>query len=335
MRVEASIATISWIPSENVTGANKLAFGPGPGHYDDPPPDEIGRPDRLETLRDQDAFRFANRLSAWIEVDGDRVLAAGYGEQSGVIMGSTTLAVGKHRATFEAVCLPDLRSEPEHGQHSVTFVQSVGGRTGVPAPRRVNYPPFVQFDAPTVWTTLALTIGSDGTIEHELVGASSFPRHWIYDETGRLAGKVGHADFKDWYRRSFGRHTPWGAVESPVLVTEVESALERQLATQIMRDGERPQIRKVRRGAALTTQGERGEEVFLLLDGVLTVEVDGQPVADVGPGAILGEHALLGDGVRTSTLRARVPSKVAVAQIDQIRRASLVEISGRHRREIT
>jgi hypothetical protein len=44
------------------------------------------------------------------------------------------------------------------------------------------------------WSTLALTIHADGTVEQELVGASSFPRHWVYDHTGRLVGKSGFID---------------------------------------------------------------------------------------------------------------------------------------------
>src|SRR3712207_7684612 len=45
-----------------------------------------------------------------------------------------------------------------------------------------------------------------------------------------------------------------------------------------------------RRSSDLTQQGEEGSELFLLLDGVLTVEVDGESLAEVGPGAILGER---------------------------------------------
>ena len=51
-----------------------------------------------------------------------------------------------------------IRHEPEVTDARARFVQTTGGRTGLPAPRRVNRPPFVQFKAPTVWTTLALTI---------------------------------------------------------------------------------------------------------------------------------------------------------------------------------
>ncbi|MEI2700746.1 MAG: hypothetical protein V9E94_21270 [Microthrixaceae bacterium] len=37
-----------------------------------------------------------------------------------------------------------------------------------------------------------------------------------------MHAKAGLADFKDWWRNSFGDNTPWGDVDSPALVTEVE-----------------------------------------------------------------------------------------------------------------
>ena len=63
------------------------------------------------------------------------------------------------------------------------------------------------------------------------------PRHWIYDHHGPLVQKSGLVDFKDWYQRAFGKHTPWGDEDSPALVTEVETALERELSGSIMRGG--------------------------------------------------------------------------------------------------
>lgn len=328
MRIESSATSLSWIPSEAVTGLNKAIFGTGFTHYDDPPPDVI---DDLDALRDADRFRFANHLTAWAEVDDGRIVDAGYG--GGCVMGATTVALGGASATFAAVALPDIQAPLELGGPAVRFVQTVGGHTAVPAPRRVNHPPFVQFEAPTVWTTLALTIHADGRVERELVGASSFPRHWVYDESGALVAKAGLADFKEWWRHSFGKHTPWGDVESPALVTAVETALERDVAGHIMRGGGKPSIRKVKEGATLTEQGAPGDEVFLLLNGVLSVEVDGEPLADVGPGAILGERSVLEGGTRTSTLRALTKAKVAVVSADQVDRDALAAISAGHRRE--
>jgi CRP-like cAMP-binding protein len=70
-----------------------------------------------------------------------------------------------------------------------------------------------------------------------------------------------------------------------------------------------------------------------LLDGVLSVEVDGKAVAEVGPGAILGERASLEGGTRTATLRALTPVRVAVAAPDQLSPEALAEVAGGHRRE--
>ena len=317
MRVESSVTSLSWIPSEAVSGANKgMRSRSGFTHYDDPPPDVI---EDLDALRDTDPFRFANRLEGWVEVEDGRIVDAGYG--GGGVMGSTTVKLGGKGVTFAAVELPHLRDEPVViTPESATFVQTYGGRTALPAPRHVPRPPFVQFRAPLVWTTLKLTINADGSSEYELTGASAFPRHWVYDQAGKLAAKVGLADFKQWYRKSFGRNTPWGSTNSTALVTAVETALERELAGLIMRGGEPPKLRKLKPDALLTEQGQPGDEVFLVLDGVLVAEVDGEPLAEFGPGAILGERAVLEGGVRTSTLRAVTKCRVAVARGDQFDR---------------
>lgn len=330
MRIESTVTSLSWIPSEAVTGLNKAIFGTGFTHYDDPPPDTI---DDLEALRAADRFRFANRLAGWIDVVDGKIVDAGY--DGGCLMGATTVAVGPKQATFAAVAFDDLRQPVELTPTSARFVQTVGGHTAVPAPRRVNKPPFLKFEAPTVWTTLALTLHTDASGEVELIGASTFPRHWVYDQHGKLAAKAGMADFKDWWRHSFGKHTPWGDQDSPALVTAVETALERELAGHIMRGGGKSSIRKLKEGALLTEQGASGDEVFLLLNGVVSVEVDGEALAELGPGAILGERAALEGGVRTSTLRALTKVTVAVVKPDQLAEDELTQLSAGHRREFT
>jgi hypothetical protein len=191
----------------------------------------------------------------------------------------------------------------------------------------------VQIVPPLVWTTLALTLNADGSSKAEVIGASPFPRHWIYDSAGQLAHKVAVTDFKGWAGDIFGERTPWGAEDSPAFVTEVETALERELSQSIMRGGSKPTIRKLNQGDALVEQGESGDELFLLLDGVLSVEVNGKALAEVGPGAILGERALLESGKRTATLRALTPARVAVANADQILADALAELASGHRRE--
>jgi hypothetical protein len=332
MRIESSVLSVSWIPSEAISGLPRQVFDLGITHYDDPPPDEISAPAQLEELRAAGRFRFANRLNAWIEVEGGRVVDAGYA--GGGLMGITTVSLAGRSVRFDPVALPDRQAEPEIlDDGAARFAQTAGGRAPIPAPRHVKHPPFVQLRPPDVWTTLALTIRADATSDYDMVGASRFPRHWIYDSHGHLAAKAGLADFKEWYRTSFGRHTPWGDRESPAYVTAVETALERQLSTTIMRSGSKPKVRTLKKGQTLTEQGAPGDELYLLLDGLLVVVVDDEPVAELGPGAILGERAILEHGRRTATLRAETKCQVAVASADQLDPDALEELSRGHHRE--
>lgn len=327
MRFESSVTSISWIPSETVTGVNKAIFGTGFTHYDDPPPDVLHD---VHKLHESDGFRFANVLSAHVEVEDGRIVDARY--TGGCLMGSTTVGLGISEATFAAVEFPDIQTPVEMTDTYARFTQTTGGHTALPAPRRVKQAPFVAFDAPTVWTTLALTIYADGRSEYEVMGASAFPRHWVYDHKD-LSAKVGLADFKEWWTTSFGKHTPWGDEDSPALVTTVETSLERELSTHIMRGGEKPSFRTVKKGKCLTEQGEEGNHIFLLLNGVVEVDCDGIILAELGPGAVLGERAALEDGLRTATLRALTKVKVAVITPDQIDQEKIIELRESHARE--
>ena len=73
--------------------------------------------------------------------------------------------------------------------------------------------------------------------------------------------------------------------------------------------------------------------VYLLLDGVLAVAVDGENLGELGPGAIAGERAVLERGTRTASLRAVTDVRVAVALADDIDRETLARLSEGHRRE--
>ncbi|TVR17988.1 MAG: hypothetical protein EA387_15570 [Nitriliruptor sp.] len=330
MRITSSVTSVSWIPSEAITGPVRLPMDVGVGHYDDPPPDQLGD---VGTFVAADRCRFANELAAWVEVDdAGRISDAGYAGAGHV--GPTSMRLLGRTLAIPGVAYPLLQAEPEIHPDRVRFVQTAGGRTGVPMPRPVRRPPFVRVTSPTAWTTLACTIHSDGAVEHEVVDASPFPRHWIYGGDARLVAKSGYIDFQTWAEANVGDHTPWGeSSTAEALVTEVETALERELSLHIMRAGERPELRRLAVGELLTRQGEPGSELFLLLDGVVVVEVDDQPLAELGPGSIVGERAVLEGGVRTATLRATTPVRVAVARGDQLDPAALTELASGHRRE--
>ena len=328
MRIESSVTAVSWIPSEAVEGLPKIPFTMGVAHYDDPPPDQI---DDLDALREADAFREANELRAFVEVEDGKI--TDYGHLGRGHIGVTRMKLGPRELSVAAVQLPTIQGEPEVGDGWVRFTQTAGGRTGMPAPRRVRGKPFFQINSAIAWTTLALTIKADGSSEHELVGASPFPRHWVYDRERKLVQKSGMIDFDEWYRESYGKNTPWGDEDSPAFVTEVESALERELSHSIMREGAASKPKRLEIDNTLVEQGDPGDELYLLLDGVLAVEVDGETVAEVGPGAILGERAVVEGGKRTATLRAVTPTKVVAVSADQIEPAALEELAGARRRE--
>lgn len=328
MRIESAVTSVSWIPSEAVTGAaTRIPFDKGITNYDPPPPEQLSD---LAELSKAGRFRFANHLAAYVEVEDDRIV--GWGQSGRGHISSTKVQLSERSITFRPVALPDLRPAAEVGEAEVRFFQTTGGRTGLPAPRRVRRAPFVQFSAPLAWTTLALTIRADGTSHHELVGASSFPRHWIYDADGRLAEKSGLVDFSTWWRRAFGRHSPWGDEDSEALTTEVESALERQLSASLM-GGADPEISRVSPGTVITEQGSLGEALFLVLDGVVRAEVDGARVAEYGPGSLHGERAIVEHGRRTATLRAVTACTLAIVPADRVDRAVLAELSKSHRNE--
>ena len=324
MRIASSVTAISWIPSDAIEGMPKLPFELGVARYDEPPPDRIAEGD-LERLRVEDRFREANRLAAWIELDDGRIVGHGY-EGTGLV-GSTTFNLGITDITIPGVAFEVLRHEPEIQENAVRFVQTVGGRAGFPAPRRVVGRPFVRIHSATAWTTLALTIRADGSSEHQLVGASTFPRHWIYDHDGNLAAKSGTIDFKAWYQEAHAEPTPWGDEESEAFVTATESALEREISRELMAGKAIPERRTLDADETLTEQGAPGDELYLVLDGVLAVEIDGDEVAEIGPGAIVGEKALLEGGTRTATLRSRTRCRVAVIPGELIDRQELEDLA--------
>ena len=315
MRIEASATAITWLPFEALERINAIPLELAVAHHDDPPPEVV--PD-LDELRRRDAFREANELQAWIEVDGDEILDY---DQFGRSLIGDGPDVGPQQVSFAAVEFPVIQPEPEVGDGWARFTQTVGGRIGLPAPRPVVGRPYFHIGAVSAWTTLELVVRADGTSDTRLVAASPFPRHSLYAADSRLVDVFGADEFE------LGDGTPWGDECTPAFATAVESELERMLATSILREGAKLVRRRVARGETLVEQGQLGREVFVLLDGVFDVEIDGEVVAQVGSGAILGEGAVLGDGLRTATLRAVRSSRVAVIGPDAISRPELSEIS--------
>lgn len=313
MRIESRVFSVSWIPSDVVAGVSRFLFALARLDADEPPPDEVQDPAQLLAAS---RIRQANELSAWVEFDDSgRPNAWGYDDA---------------RAVDEDAGFPLLRSEPEVGEDAVRFVQTMGGRLGNAVPRRVFGKPLVRLEAPVAWTTLALTIESGGGAHGEMVGASPFPRHWLYDEMGTLQLKSAEIDFRRWLEGADTGQTPWGGERTHEFVALAESALERQISGRIM--GSHPRVRRVKAGTMLTQQGDRDDTVFVVLDGVLDVDVGNQTIAEVGPGAVVGERASI-DGRRSATLRARTDSRVVALAPGALTREERDRLAAAHRRE--
>jgi hypothetical protein len=138
-------------------------------------------------------------------------------------------------------------------------------------------------------------------------------------------GTSGVVDFTGWQADAWDPFTPWGGRDAPVRATAVETALERELSRIVLDSA--PHWLRLRKGATLVSQGDPGHELYLLFDGLLAVEIDGRTVVELGPGAVVGEVALLAGGRRTATLRAVTACRVAAVPGDRIDRAALAELA--------
>ena len=85
-------------------------------------------------------------------------------------------------------------------------------------------------------------------------------------------------------------------------LTRAELALVDQHTTAI----------SIAQGVTLCREGELGREAFIITSGEADVTVRGAPVARVGPGAVLGEMALLECKARSATVTASTPMTVLV-----------------------
>ena len=316
-RVEASATAITWLPFEALDRLPSVPLELAVAHYDEPPPGTV--PD-LDELRRRDAFREANELRAWIEVEGASVVDFGL---CGRGLGGGGPELDVHQVAFAALEFPVIQPEPEVGDGWVRFTQTVGGRIGLPAPRPLADRPYFHLGAVSAWTTLELVLRTDGSSATRLAAASPFPRHSLYGADNALIEVLGSAELQ------IEEDTPW---EAPAFAEAVESELERRLATTILRDGAHLERRRVPPGETLVEQGDPGNDLFVLLDGVLDVEIDGEVVAQVGSGAILGEKAILGEGRRTATLRAKRACRVAVIGADEISQRHLQDIAATRKR---
>lgn len=76
-------------------------------------------------------------------------------------------------------------------------------------------------------------------------------------------------------------------------------------------------------GTELFRAGDTAREMFVLLEGKANVLVGGTVVEEAGPGALLGEMAMIEDAPRVATVIARTPCRLA--RLDRTRFQYLVQ----------
>jgi len=94
-------------------------------------------------------------------------------------------------------------------------------------------------------------------------------------------------------------------------VIAAQSDVEQRLINQILHGALPPTVTEWKVGTNLFQQGFFAQAVHLVLEGEVSVVVDGAEVTRLGPGHVFGEMAMLSNRQRTATLTAVVPTTIA------------------------
>ena len=295
MRIESAVTSVTWIPSEAIEGMPKLPFELGIAHYDEPPSETLGN---LDKLRDADAFREANELRAWIE-------AKRRPPRRPRARGPRADRRHPHPArpgTARLSCRggPLIQREPE--------VATAGSGSSRPRAEGWVCPlpgACVGSRSPALLRLRMDDAPADPVFGRPVEGIAGrrepVPPPLGLRPRGAARREVGDDRFREVVPRVVRReHAVGRRRHACVRHRGRDRARARPLG---IRDEARRKAAEAppRVGATLVEQGTEGDDLFVLLDGVLDVEVDGETVAEVGPGAILGERAAIEE------VRARRP----------------------------
>ena len=281
MRIERSTTSISWIPSDSIPGLLRLPFDRGVMHYDPPPPLTL---DDVDGMRRRGEFRFANRLSAYVDVEDGQISGCGY--TGGKVMGLTPVTAGPLQVMLPTIGNRDIQWQPAVSGDEVDIRPDRGRQAGLLVPQAHVAMAVPRHEAVhDLDDAQADDRGGRRRSTQALIGASPFPRHWLYDDAGRLVQKTALTRNQVWVRTAFGTHTPWGGEDEIPDVADAETAFERALADRIMQKGRRHEIRQLQPGDFLFRQGEQSTSIALVLDGMFEVRVD-----DTGRRACRSRH---------------------------------------------
>ena len=150
---------------------------------------------------------------------------------------------------------------------------------------------------------LALVVGSVGAavlieawgVETALVVVGAFLPIVILLSSGRLLSIDRSAEAPDTEILRLLRQIPFFApLPAP--------AMERVMADVVARDAEA--------GDVLIREGDRGDLFYVIVEGTVEITRGGEAVSEQGPGAYVGEIALLRDVPRTASVTAKTPLRL-------------------------
>ena len=79
---------------------------------------------------------------------------------------------------------------------------------------------------------------------------------------------------------------------------------------------------RIESGADIFREGEQGDRMYIVSEGVVELSVKGRIIATIGKGSIFGEMALIDDKPRSATARAKTDCELAT--IDEAKFFELV-----------
>ena len=245
--------------------------------------------DDLDALHERDVFREANELRAWIEVDGGPI--TDYGHEGRGLIGVTRLKLGRAMA-FPAVKFPLIQPEPELGDGWVRFVQTAGGRMGLPAPRRVRGKPFFQ---------LAVSVGMDDVAADPLRRRAGegladrrqpVPTALGLRRRGQPGQKSAHDRLREVVPRVVRRAHALGRRGHARVRDRRRVGARARSSRTVMRTAGSCRAAASRSARRWSSRARKATSCSSCWTACSMSRSTGTPVAQVGPGAVLGESAV-------------------------------------------
>ena len=232
MRIERSITTVSWIPSDLLEGMGKIATRMKMAHHDPPPPDSLGveRAGRDRGPAVGRPLPFRQRTA--------RIHRGRRGRHD------HRLRVLRRRRDRRHHRRPRCRVDHHPGRQAARPVQRAGSHRDVgsihPDRRRAHR----CADAACRQARSVHPVPRADRVDH---ARADDPRRRhaprgddrcvrvpaalaVRRRRAASSAKSSVAEYKQWMAESFGRRTPWGDEDSPALVSEVETLARARVA---------------------------------------------------------------------------------------------------------